>query len=278
MFNDPWIETGHQAIILIESIWRARTARGQKNANSETLDRARHCLRIVTSSGSATALLGGVGSATLAQIAARRRADDQRAVRRKVDVLLRLCAHAELRNVDHLRADANVTLSDHDARVVNRLGEAEFVHLRLQPTLEEVLTWRRQSARRCAACAAYRNRQRQNKIEFHLVLVQNANSAALTNNGRALEHAARIFLIQCEQNTAQRRAQTVRSATVIVSRTQQTDQWFSVPSCFAELGDDQLGAPDLLLCAQTKLAAQLEFLVDTFLLERTPRRLPSLGV
>ena len=50
------------------------------------------------------------------------------------------------------------------------------------------------------------------------------------------------------------------------------------PSRLAELGDDELGAPDLLLGAQAILAAQLQLLVDAFLLEGATRRLSRLGV
>jgi len=54
-------------------------------------------------------------------------------------VLLAVGAHEEGGNVHDLLADANVALLDQHARVVNRLGEAELEHDRLETALEESL-------------------------------------------------------------------------------------------------------------------------------------------
>ena len=54
-------------------------------------------------------------------------------------MLLAVGAHEEGGNVHDLLADANVALLDQHARVVNRLGEAELEHDRLETALEESL-------------------------------------------------------------------------------------------------------------------------------------------
>ena len=48
-------------------------------------------------------------------------------------------AHHEGRHVDNLFANADVALADEDARVVDRLSQAQLEDLRLQPPLQEVL-------------------------------------------------------------------------------------------------------------------------------------------
>ena len=54
-------------------------------------------------------------------------------------MLLGVDANVEGGDVHELLADANVALLDQHARVVNRLGEAELEHDRLETALEESL-------------------------------------------------------------------------------------------------------------------------------------------
>merc|ERR550525_67148 len=76
----------------------------------------------------------------------------------EVNVLLGIQTDNERWNVDNLLPDANVSLPDEDACVVDGLGESELEHLSLQTALQEVF-----------------NLETKNVIELHLALVQDSN-------------------------------------------------------------------------------------------------------
>jgi len=70
------------------------------------------------------------------------------AVRRlqaEVDVLLRVEADDEGRDVDELLAHPDVTLADQNASVVDRLGQSELENLSLQTTLQEIFNAKTQN-------------------------------------------------------------------------------------------------------------------------------------
>jgi len=58
---------------------------------------------------------------------------------REVNVLLRVKAHDERRDVDDLLAHSDVSLSDEDASVVDALGQPQLEDLRLEAALKEVI-------------------------------------------------------------------------------------------------------------------------------------------
>ena len=62
----------------------------------------------------------------------------ERRVEGEVNVLLAIGANHEGGHVDDLLADANVALTNENARVVHRLGEAELEHERLKASLQEL--------------------------------------------------------------------------------------------------------------------------------------------
>ena len=64
---------------------------------------------------------------------------------RKVNVLLAVETDDKRGDVDDLLADTDVALADEHTGVVDRLGEAGLVDLRLEATLEEVLDLERQN-------------------------------------------------------------------------------------------------------------------------------------
>lgn len=57
---------------------------------------------------------------------------------REVDVLLRVGANHEGGNVDNLLANADMTVADKDASMMDRLGEAQLEDLRLQAAFQKV--------------------------------------------------------------------------------------------------------------------------------------------
>merc|ERR1719187_2580429 len=57
----------------------------------------------------------------------------------EVNVLLGVEPHNEAGYVDHLLPNSNVTLSDEDASVVDRLSKSKLEHLGLKTTLQEIL-------------------------------------------------------------------------------------------------------------------------------------------
>merc|ERR1719149_161757 len=180
----------------------------------------------------AAVALAALGRDGLPLLAARAPA----AVRRgdgEVDVLLRVGAHHEGGDVDDLLADADVAVADQDARVVDRLGEAKLEDLGLQAALEEV-----------------GGLQRKHVIQLLLGLVEHAQTQQPAEQGTALEHAARVLLLEGQQST--------RSLT--------------------DAGERQLRAEDLTLVLEAELADELHLVVETLLLEGTPGRTRGLSM
>jgi len=150
----------------------------------------------------------------------------------EVDVLLGVQPDQEAGHVDDLLADANVTLADEHAGVVDGLGESELEDLGLQATLQEILDF-----------------EAEDEIELHVLFVQDSDPDQAPQERVALEQPAGVLLVQGQELTGG----------------------------LADVGEHQLDPPDLTLVAQTELADQLQLLVETSLLERTPWGREDLG-
>ena len=99
-------------------------------------------------------------------------------------MLLRRSADVEAGDVDELVADADVTLTDEDAGVVDGLGEALLVDLGLKTTLEELL-----------------GGELEDGIEVELVIRQETVARHATEEGGTLEDALGILGIEREEST-----------------------------------------------------------------------------
>mmetsp|Transcript_96925 Transcript_96925/g.312401 ORF Transcript_96925/g.312401 Transcript_96925/m.312401 type:complete len:386 (+) Transcript_96925:2-1159(+) len=103
---------------------------------------------------------------------------------REVNVLLAVQAHQEGRDVADLLADADVTLADERAGVVDGLGKAELEHLGLQAALHDL-----------------RGGQTQDIIELLLGLQQQAETGHAAEERIALEHPLLTLLVERQQRT-----------------------------------------------------------------------------
>ena len=89
-----------------------------------------HCLLVVIGSCSGgSTLLGNTSGRSLSV----------RRVDREINVLFRRSSDVERRNGNELGADADVTLSDQDTGVVDRLGKALLVDLGLESAFQQLL-------------------------------------------------------------------------------------------------------------------------------------------
>lgn len=104
---------------------------------------------------------------------------------RKVDVLLGVEADDEGRDVDDLLSDADVALADEDTGVVDRLGEPELVHTRLQAALQEVL-----------------DLEGEHVVELHARLVEHANADQTANERVTFEETLGVLLVERQKLTA----------------------------------------------------------------------------
>merc|ERR1712212_221853 len=150
-----------------------------------------------------------------------------RGLEAEVDVLLRVEAHDEGGDVDELLAHPDVTLTDQNASVVDRLGKSEFEDLSLQTTFQKIF-----------------NTKTQNVIQLHFGLVQHAHTHQTTEERISFEEPSRVLLLEGEQNSGR----------------------------FSNLGESEFDSPDFAFVAKSKLADELQLLVETLLLKRTTRR------
>lgn len=102
----------------------------------------------------------------------------------EVNVLLRVETDDEGGNVDDLLADSDVALSDEDAGVVDRLGEAELVDAGLEAALKEIL-----------------DLQGQDVIELHARLIEDTDADKTSNEGIAFEETLRVLLVEGKKLT-----------------------------------------------------------------------------
>jgi hypothetical protein len=108
----------------------------------------------------------------------------ERRVERKVDVLLRINANQERRNVDDLFADADVTLADEHSSVVDALCKTELKDQSLKTTLQNVL-WG----------------QGKHVIQLVLILRQESILVHSAEEGFTLEKTAGVLFVEREQVT-----------------------------------------------------------------------------
>jgi len=102
----------------------------------------------------------------------------------EVDVLLGVETDDERRHVDDLLANADVTLTDQDTGVVDRLGKTELVDTGLETTLQEVL-----------------NLQGQDVIELHAGLVEDTDTDETANESIAFEETLGVLLVEGKKLT-----------------------------------------------------------------------------
>jgi len=115
-------------------------------------------------------------------------------------------------------------MTDHDTGVVDRLGEAKLEHLCLETTFEEVF-----------------GLEVKDKVELHLVFLQDAVSHKTTKECVAFEQTLRVLFVEGEQ--------------------------FS--GGLSDLCEAVLDSPDLSLAPEAVLADHLELLVKTLLFIRS---------
>jgi len=99
-------------------------------------------------------------------------------------VLLRVQPNHEGRDVDELLSDTDVTVSDHDTCVVDRLGEAKLEHLCLETTFEEVFGLKVKDV-----------------VKLHLVFLQDAVSDETPEECIAFEEPLWVLLVEGKQFT-----------------------------------------------------------------------------
>jgi len=102
----------------------------------------------------------------------------------EVDVLLGVQPDQEAGHVDDLLADADVTLADEDASVMDGLGESELEDLGLETTLQEIF-----------------DLQAEDEIELHALFVQDTDPDQTPKECVAFEQPAGILLVQGEKLT-----------------------------------------------------------------------------
>jgi len=102
----------------------------------------------------------------------------------EVDVLLGVQPDQEAGHVDDLLADANVTLADKHAGVMDGLGESKLEDLGLETALQEIF-----------------DLQAEDEIELHALFVQDADPDQTPEECVSFEQPAGILLLQGEELT-----------------------------------------------------------------------------
>lgn len=141
-------------------------------------------------------------------------------------------ANEEGGHVDEAATNTDVALEDGAAGVVNAESETQLVGDGLEAAVKEL-----------------GDGEGEDVIELELVILEETELLAATEDGSTLEHTAGVVLGEGEEETG--------SGT--------------------ELTKSALDTPDLTLAAKAILTAELELLHETFLLERTARNRVNLG-
>lgn len=100
----------------------------------------------------------------------------------KVNVLFRFQSDHEGWNVDNLLTNSNVSLSDQDSGVVDRLGQTQLVDLSLQSSFQEIF-----------------NLQSQDVIQLLLVFRQDTDSHQSSDQGVTIEQSLWVLFISGQQ-------------------------------------------------------------------------------
>jgi hypothetical protein len=98
---------------------------------------------------------------------------------REIDMFLAVQANNKRRHVDDLLPDADVTLLDQDAGVVDGFRETELVHAGLQAALQEVV-----------------NVEGEHVVELHAGFVEDTDADETADQGVSFEEAFGVFLIE----------------------------------------------------------------------------------
>ena len=103
----------------------------------------------------------------------------------ELDVLLRIHVNHEGGGVHDLATDANVSLSDQDASVVDRLGKTKLEHLGLKSAVHQL-----------------GGAQLQNVVQLLLLLGDQSQTSHAADDGSSLENSAGVLLIEGEEFTS----------------------------------------------------------------------------
>jgi hypothetical protein len=103
----------------------------------------------------------------------------------EIDVLLGVQTNNERRNVDNLLTNADVTLTDQDASVMDGLGKTQLEDLGLETTLQEIL-----------------NLETQDVIKLHVGFIKDTDTHKTTDQGVTFKETTGVLLIQLEELTS----------------------------------------------------------------------------
>merc|ERR1719356_341230 len=137
----------------------------------------------------------------------------------EVDVLLRVKSHNEAGHIHNLLSDSDVTLSDEDTSMMDRLSKSKLEHLGLKTTLQEVLD-----------------------LETEHV-IKHTNTYKTTEKCVTFKQPSVVLLFKGKQGSGGS----------------------------TDLGQGVLYSPHLTLVTQTILTNKFQLLVESSLLERSPR-------
>jgi len=127
-------------------------------------------------------LLGGRLGLLLLSLLSSGSATTEGGVQSEIDVLLRVSADEERGNVDDLLSDSDVSLSDQNTSVVDRLGVTELEDDGLETSLHEVL-----------------NLEGEDKIELVLVLGEDTVTVKSSHQSASLEKSLGVGLVHSQE-------------------------------------------------------------------------------
>lgn len=100
-------------------------------------------------------------------------------------MLLRIKSDDERRDVDDLLSDSDVSLSDQDSGVVDRLGKTKLVNAGLQSALQEIF-----------------DLEGKHVIELHAGFVEDTHSDQSSNEGVTFEESLWVLLLESQELTS----------------------------------------------------------------------------
>jgi hypothetical protein len=107
----------------------------------------------------------------------------------EVDVLLAVQSDDEAGDVDNLLADTDMSLSDQDTGVMDRLGKTELVDASLQTAFQEIF-----------------DLQGEHVIELHAGFVEHTDTHKSANQGIAFEKTLGVLFVESEELTIQQKS------------------------------------------------------------------------
>jgi len=103
----------------------------------------------------------------------------------EINVLLGTGTNIERRNIDKLRSNTNVTLTDQNTSMVHRLRKSLLVHLGLETSLKKLL-----------------GGELKDGIEIELVISEEPVTAHTTKKSSSLENTLRVLGVKGEEDTS----------------------------------------------------------------------------